>query len=426
MSPLFQNKRRWKKHDSHALQNILDPTSNRSVPDLTRGQHLNRAAGFSSIRDLARNSRRSPLPSPPASAYEPPVNSFEKTPLRQNELERHSLPPNPPNGVGYPSLDSSIASLTPDRSGVSGNSSNLTTPSPTRNSPSSPPEEESSPLSSKGMGNKPSHLVKKVRKARSKSHLSEGNRRSEESTDSLPQHSLEGVPQLGSLPPRESSTRLDVPRRRSSLTALHANSSRFSGLDSSDPPSAEGTIRPIIPSTNESATPTDKRETLSPTLLEPPPVASRHISTASQTPSAASRSSTVPWHISFPQTFPDGPIKIPAPPLTVTHYQCYQSHRRMPFSKNKLNPVPCMACGTEDEAGRWKCTWCALRICATCMAEFNLRKRDLPALLRWLEKGKGKGPAGKIEFDDKENLREPVNERSLNVKKTGDIMRESR
>jgi hypothetical protein len=38
----------------------------------------------------------------------------------------------------------------------------------------------------------------------------------------------------------------------------------------------------------------------------------------------------------------------------------------MLFSKNRFYPVPCMVCKSEDDKGRWTCSWCSLRVCKGC------------------------------------------------------------
>lgn len=54
-------------------------------------------------------------------------------------------------------------------------------------------------------------------------------------------------------------------------------------------------------------------------------------------------------------------------PLTNLHYSCYQAHRSLAMSRNIYYPVPCMTCHTVDREVRWKCTFCCLRVCASCV-----------------------------------------------------------
>lgn len=87
----------------------------------------------------------------------------------------------------------------------------------------------------------------------------------------------------------------------------------------------------------------------------------------------------------------------PPPPLTLCHYSCYQLHRHMSFSPNVHNPVPCMTCGAEMGQTRWKCCWCCLRICDTCMEDLsNMEDRNLTLLMKGLADGKvGLGRVGR-------------------------------
>lgn len=79
-------------------------------------------------------------------------------------------------------------------------------------------------------------------------------------------------------------------------------------------------------------------------------------------------------------------IPTPAPPLTLAHFACYHSHRRMSHSPNVHNPVPCMTCGVESGDARWKCQWCCLRICPACMERLaKIEDRDVARLVQRLE-----------------------------------------
>ncbi|MCJ1463794.1 hypothetical protein MMC07_002403 [Pseudocyphellaria aurata] len=87
----------------------------------------------------------------------------------------------------------------------------------------------------------------------------------------------------------------------------------------------------------------------------------------------------------------------PPPPLNLCHYSCYQLHRHMCFSPNVHNPVPCMTCGAEIGQTRWKCCWCCLRICDTCMEDLsNIKDRNLTLLMKGFADGKvGLGRVGR-------------------------------
>ncbi len=57
----------------------------------------------------------------------------------------------------------------------------------------------------------------------------------------------------------------------------------------------------------------------------------------------------------------------PGPALDIIHFDCYQSHKFMRSSGNALCPVACMICQKKDAEMRWKCTWCCLSACGSCM-----------------------------------------------------------
>ena len=80
-------------------------------------------------------------------------------------------------------------------------------------------------------------------------------------------------------------------------------------------------------------------------------------------------------------------VRVLAPPLQPVHLACYQSHKRMLCAQNVRHPVPCMACGIENEEVRWRCVWCCLRICRECMEILNQdRGRNLNGLLKEIDR----------------------------------------
>ena len=87
-------------------------------------------------------------------------------------------------------------------------------------------------------------------------------------------------------------------------------------------------------------------------------------------------------HPLFP-TQSDLNLRVPAPPLQAIHFACYHAHKRMLCSRNIHHPLPCMACGVEDQKVRWRCVWCCLRICTDCMDCLNKDSgRNLAVLLK--------------------------------------------
>ena len=204
--------------------------------------------------------------------------------------------------------------------------------------------------------------------------------------------SAEQAPTDPVLRKRPSSVLVPIPRRRSSLTALHLDSSHFetplSGHDvlKHRASTLTSTYKQEAKS-SETITPFQKpmsRDTLSATLLST--ASSNRMSVSPDL--INSPASPVLSHIHLPKTFPDGLIPTPKPPLTNIHHKCYTHHQRMPRSSNKVYPVPCMTCGNMEGEVFWKCVWCYLRICGECMAEFSGRGRKLDVLLAWMERRK--------------------------------------
>jgi hypothetical protein len=77
------------------------------------------------------------------------------------------------------------------------------------------------------------------------------------------------------------------------------------------------------------------------------------------------------------------------PCVEKVHLECYQSHRFMRGAKNTLCPVACMICEGKDTEPRWRCTWCCLSACASCMQVLSsIPGRDLAVCL---ERIRGKG-----------------------------------
>ena len=90
-----------------------------------------------------------------------------------------------------------------------------------------------------------------------------------------------------------------------------------------------------------------------------------------------------------PFTRQQTPIPIKAPPVNLTHFNCYQSHRRVFKLPNKYYPVPCMLCHTDNSEQRWKCTWCCLRICTNCIEALRkVEGRNLRVVVEALQKKK--------------------------------------
>ena len=408
MSPFLQRKQRSRQPTSpdstsppRTPQQWLRPAFNQSLPNLTKSSHSHRRLGFSSIKQLARSSR--PTPNQPHPQRLRSTSSLYGT-LRDQctppESEPHTKFPETAELELHHSHNSSAESITPDHTGLSIDSSHPTTPSPGK------PRAVSqlniaSPLQANNMGQKASSLTRKPLSLKAKQSLATFRGEQDREPSSSKPELTPQAPSATKPVPEKSSLKVQVPRRRSSLTAIHLDSSHFDTVDPKHPnlqhrsstltepgrrPSGlSENVRPIISNTGTVNITFPTRETLSPPLLSPPIPTSRASSASSNSPSENPRASPIPSHIHLPKTFPQGPIPIPAPPLTIVHMKCYQGHRRMLVSPNKYNPVPCMVCKQEEQDKRWRCPFCALRLCGPCMAEFDRRKRDLEVVVAWMD-----------------------------------------
>ena len=435
MSPLLQkpdlSTSSGQRTPNRSPQSWFRPANNRSLSNLANTQHPHRALGFASIRELARASSRQTLRTLPATTYKQPY-SHGCSPPKNGELRQPPVPRDTsyvPSDLGlHESRGSSVESFPIDKSGISNDSTFATTPSPAKHR-AFQLLKSSSPVQRKSMGNKASRVLKKPSPFEGKQSSAPTTTDPENPLGPSHQQLSTGAQQPATFSAQGSSLIVNVPRRRSSLTVLHLDSSHFETPDPQHrdlqhrastlteprrrPSILAETSRPIttIVTSASDMTPTievQKRETLSPAFLSPPLLSpplstSRHSSASSQAPSSNSRNSMVPAFIHLPKTFPGGPIQVPAPPLTITHHKCYQSHRRIVLSRNKVNPVPRMTCGGTKGEARWKCIWCALRVCAACMAEFDANHRNLDKLLAWLEKSKD-GSKGERDMDEVREL----------------------
>ena len=462
MSPFLQRKQRSRQPTSpdstsppHTPQQWLRPALNQSLPDLARPSHPHRTLGFSSIKQLARSSRQT--------QNLPQAQRLRSSSSLYGTLRDQCTPPAPETYTKGPestelelhhSHNSSADSFTPDYTGLSIDSSHPTTPSPGKPRAFSQLD-VASPSQVNRMGQVASSVARKPLSLKAKQSLATFRGEKEREPSSPNPEVTHQVPSTTKPLPEKSSLQVQVPRRRSSLTAIHLDSSHFDTIDPKHPilqhrsstlteparrPSGlSETIRPIISNTGTVNITFPTRETLSPPLLSPPISTSRASSAASSSPSDNPRTSPTPRNIHLPKTFPQGPIPISAPPLTIVHLKCYQGHRRMAPSPNKYNPVPCMVCKQEEHDKRWKCIFCAVRMCGPCMAEFDRRGRDLEAVVFYLEQLKeeekkaeqwskenmspGKRKEGSVEDKWKENagMRTPDPER-LRKKKMRETM----
>jgi len=130
-----------------------------------------------------------------------------------------------------------------------------------------------------------------------------------------------------------------------------------------------------------------------PTTFTLSPPSSSHALSPPLSANTSSRPSTAtsqnPSSIYSPFTRQQTPIPITAPPIGLTHFNCYQSHRRVLKLPNKHYPVPCMICKVDNTEQRWKCAWCCLRVCTECMdALRKVEGKDLRVVVRALQEKK--------------------------------------
>lgn len=78
----------------------------------------------------------------------------------------------------------------------------------------------------------------------------------------------------------------------------------------------------------------------------------------------------------------------PAPALDRVHFDCYQSHQLMRRTNNSNYPVACMVCQRKDTKDRWRCAWCYLSACGSCMQVLSqVPGKDLRVCLERLGNG---------------------------------------
>ncbi|PVH86870.1 hypothetical protein DL98DRAFT_582191 [Cadophora sp. DSE1049] len=80
-------------------------------------------------------------------------------------------------------------------------------------------------------------------------------------------------------------------------------------------------------------------------------------------PSPASHAAYFP---TVPSPAAPGTI-FPCPELDLVHLDCYQSHKIMKGCNNRVCPTACMVCERKDTEKRWRCAWCCLGACGSCM-----------------------------------------------------------
>ena len=422
-------------------QNWYHRTSNRSVPDLVVGRHPHRLRSISSIKELAKKTSRSIFDQ---TFIDHHSFSNNQTDLNQRHVFVAHLPGSPkgprcrpPTLVKQDSTDSSLDSLTPDQSGISNESRGPITPPGSQAVQSILVHRKVSQC--QDMGNVDSKLggikvgrallnVKKSRQTIERENSTtptlvperaseqptqlateqaagETKERGEEyGKEEIKEQAKENVDPLGPPPVlrhRASSGQVQVPRRRSSLTAIHLDSSHFEKPSSSKnsdqgnrTSSFSASFHPVISSSNVTAVVLSRNPQEADKLGRKP--FPHPLIPSSSNDQGLFASSSIPLsitpkhtHIYFPQTWPNGAPELKPAPLTPNHYECYRLHQPIRREKAMFNQVPCMTCGIHDKQQRYSCTWCELRVCERCMRQLDsIRRRPLTNLIEWVAKMK--------------------------------------
>ncbi|KAK1980490.1 hypothetical protein LZ30DRAFT_689903 [Colletotrichum cereale] len=72
-------------------------------------------------------------------------------------------------------------------------------------------------------------------------------------------------------------------------------------------------------------------------------------------------------------------------PLKESMLDCYVKHRTMDRTRNRNYALTCQTCGKADTEDRYKCQFCYVRMCGSCLQIFNSNRRDLKKLMAHLE-----------------------------------------
>ncbi|GJC86514.1 hypothetical protein ColLi_09352 [Colletotrichum liriopes] len=99
-------------------------------------------------------------------------------------------------------------------------------------------------------------------------------------------------------------------------------------------------------------------------------------------PPADPRASYFPMQGSEP---PSPGMIYKALPLKESMLDCYVKHRVMDRTRNRNYALTCQTCGKADTEDRYKCQFCYVRMCGSCLQVFNINRRDLRKLMAHLE-----------------------------------------
>ena len=359
-----------------------------SIPNLKNPFHSNRSLEFSFIKDFVRSPLQVVQPDSTTKPSDDGAENIGHTEGLSQPAPQRTAPE--PRGIQEPaaqySSHSSFVSLTPDSSDLSNQSSFLTTTtSPgTRSNPLA--SQEANAINDEGMGQKASSIRKKHIKAEQRLHLDAFSYSPPKPIEAAEEQSPVEAEPAQPLHKRPSSIQVPVPRRRSSLTALHLETSDFNR-----PLSQQDTLKHRA----STLTSTYRQGQRSPDAITPVErVLSRdRLSPPVQSPTAAKRTSVTSQHSAsrplrpgmFPKTFPNdaGPTSVPQPAITEIQRYCYIKHAKMRDDANKHYLTPCMTCGNVDDQVCQICTFCFLRMCKKCYAEFDRNGRVLQLPMVW-------------------------------------------
>ncbi|KAJ0298831.1 hypothetical protein COL516b_009633 [Colletotrichum fioriniae] len=135
-------------------------------------------------------------------------------------------------------------------------------------------------------------------------------------------------------------------------------------------------------------------------------------------PPADPRASFFPMQGSEP---PSPGMIYKALPLKESMLDCYVKHRTMDRTRNRNYALTCQTCGKADTEDRYKCQFCYVRMCASCLQIFNSNRRDLRKLVAHLEGNPQSGgsqerppTAAGIEASEKEEQRTDAQQQHQN------------
>ena len=362
-----------------------------SIPNLRNPFHSNRSVEINFIKDFVRSPLQAVQPdSTTKPSDEEAENIGHCEGLSQPAPPRTTPEPRRASGpTAQYSRHSSFVSLTPDSSDLSNQSSFLTTttsPGTQSNFVASP---EVNAINHEGMGQKASSIRRKHIKPEQRLNLDDFSYPPPKSIEATEEPSPVEAEPAQPLRKRPSSVQVPVPRRRSSLTALHLETSDFNR-----PLSQQDTLKHRA----STLTSTYRQRQRSPDAITPVErVLSRdRLSPPVQSPTDTKRASVTSQQSAsplsprlrpgmFPKTFANdaGPTSVPQPAITEIQRHCYIQHAKMRNDANKHYLTPCMTCGNVDDQVCQICTFCFLRMCKKCYAEFDGNGRVLRLPMVW-------------------------------------------